>query len=154
MELDGTNQDSLELLALLPQPLRLAHARLLTASPHFAAFCAHELGPIIAPLTAVLTDEYLSGSLELLGLTPTYDWAPQWRLPEEKRALATACLTLCCALSAKEVRAQRPALSTALLTDAPSELLSAVATLSAPDFAPLMALLKEKASEMGLVCKN
>ena len=144
MELDGTNQDSLELLALLPQPLRLAHARLLMASPHFAAFCAHELGPIIAPLTAVLTDEYLSGSLELLGLTPTYDWAPQWRLPEEKRALATACLTLCCALSDKEVRAQRPALSTALLADAPSELLSAVATLSAPDFAPLMTLLPKR----------
>ncbi len=144
MELDGTNQDSLELLALLPQPLRLAHARLLTASPHFAAFCAHELGPIIAPLTALLTADYLSGSLELLGFAPTDDWTPQWRLPEEKRALATACLTLCCALSAKEVRAQRPALSTALLTDAPSELLSAVATLSAPDFAPLMPLLPKR----------
>lgn len=144
MELDGTNQDSLELLALLPQPLRLAHASLLQTSPNFTAFCAHELDPIIAPLTAVLTDEYLSCSLELLGLAPTYDWAPQWRLPEEKRALATACLTLCCALSDKEVRAQRPALSTALLANAASELLSAVATLSAPDFAPLMTLLPER----------
>lgn len=125
LALDVTSPDSLKLLELLPRALRLQHAKLLVGTPLWADFVATELKDILALLGADLSADYLNGALALLGLA----------------ALEHSALALCCALSDATLRAERPALSTALLTDAPSNLLSAVTKLSAPDYAPLRELL-------------
>lgn len=125
LALDVSAPDSLKLLELLPRALRLQHAKLLVGTPLWTDFVATELKEVLALLGADLSADYLNGALALLGLAA----------PEH------SALALCCALSDATLRAERPALSTALLTDAPSNLLSAVTKLSEPDYAPLRELL-------------
>ena len=127
LALDVTSPDSLKLLALLPQALRLKHAELLVDTPLWTDLVAVELKEILALLSGELSADYLTGALALLGLAP--------------KEQAKSALALCCALSDATLRAERPALITALLTDAPSALLSAVTKLSEPDFKPLRELL-------------
>ena len=130
LALDVTSPDSLKLLGLLPRSLRLQHAKLFLDTPLWTDFIASELQDIMLLLASELSPAYLTGALALLGLVAS---------DQEQQALA-----LCCALSDSTVRAERPALSTALLTDAPNQLLTAVSTFSAPDYAPLRELLPAK----------
>ena len=125
LALDVSAPDSLKLLELLPRALRLQHAGLLVGTSLWADFVAAELKEVLALLGADLSADYLNGALALLGLA----------------ALEHSALALCCALSDATLRSERPALSTALLTDAPSTLLSAVTKLSEPEYAPLRELL-------------
>ena len=139
LKLDGTNPKSLELIAQLPRKLRLAHTEAFMGGPLWDDFVAHELSPIIAPITKSINANWINNCFELLGLTVSESSSVQIKWPQDIDAkLATQVLALCCALNDAKVSAHFPYITTAIVGHASKELSIALIMLKKSQWSLLL----------------
>ena len=148
--LDVTNQDSLELVALLPQTQRFAQYELFASSSLIADLLAPELEPIITSITKVMGASELKDYLGMVGVedcAEALSSAPlvKWQYDSEDQiAQANRALALCYVLNTPSFKDQYNNLYTALLVNTPDELATACLQLEVPELARVLSHLESR----------